>query len=331
MNKSQITFERVFIASIDSAKAYVDYNEYILDPEGELDRYMMQLFAYNYDNIAAKTSRFEEDSFVATILPNVADDFDAFVDVISDKMHTMLERSVEMTSGTGLFIWATVDEQPVIAFFKLNFLSRFTCSVKDGKVKLEKTMRLLPAHTQKEYDFFYINIFDRKAWMSDAKCHVDGEYVNFMSDCILELSLKKSEKESVKLLEQAAIDTIRECYEKEAPKKIFQYRQEALEEAKGFDVLTPQNIESKIFKDKPEAVEVYKGKLNDLQIPVDRPVEVSKKTKTALKKKQKIVTASGIEISVPVDLLEDPNIFLYEETELGTVNIKIHDSKSEIK
>ncbi len=331
MNKAQVTLDRVFIASIDSGKAFVDYNEYILDPEGELDNYMLQLFAYNYDNIGAKKANFSDDSFVATILPQHPDDFDAFVDVISDKMHTMLERSVEMLSGTGLFIWATVDEQPIIAFFKLNFQTRFTCNVKEGAVKLEKSARLLPAHTQKEYDFFYINIFEKQAWMSDAKCHVNGEYVNFMADVILELSLRKSEKETVKILEQAAMDTIKECYETEAPQKIFTYRQEAVKEAKDFDVLTPQNTISRVFKDKPEAVEVYKAKLEDMQVPLDRPVEVSKKTKTALKKKQKIVTENGIEISVPVALLENKEIFSYEETELGTVTIRIHDSKSEIK
>ncbi|MCQ2521527.1 MAG: hypothetical protein MJ105_04030 [Lachnospiraceae bacterium] len=331
MNKSQITLDRVFIASIDSKKAFVDYNEYILDPEGELDRYMLQLFAFNYDNTSAKKATFDDDSFVAAILPQNPEGFDAFVDVISDKMHTMLEQSVEMLSGTGLFIWATVEEQPIIAFFKLNFQTRFTCSVKDGSVKLEKSARLLPAHTQKEYDFFYINLFERQAWMSDAKCHVNGEYVNFMADVILELSLRKSEKESVKILEQAALDTIKECYEQEAPQKIFKYRQEAMAEAKDFDVLTPQNTMNRVFQDKPEAVEVYKAKLEDMQVPLDRPVEVSKKTKTALKKKQKIVTENGIEISVPVALLENKEVFSYEETELGTVTIRIHDTKSEIK
>ena len=40
--------------------------------------------------------------------------FDAFVDVVADEIHTLVQEAVDLPSGSGLFLWATVEEQPII-------------------------------------------------------------------------------------------------------------------------------------------------------------------------------------------------------------------------
>ena len=74
-------------------------------------------------------------------------------------MHELLKEAYGLSAGSGLFVFATVEEQPIIAFFKLNYQSRLTCEkTDDGKVVWRKDVRLLPMHTQKEYDYFYMLI-----------------------------------------------------------------------------------------------------------------------------------------------------------------------------
>ena len=324
MNSSKIELTKCFLSSIDAAKAFVDYNEYLLDPDGEIYRYALQLYAYNYDNVAAKRARFDDDSFLGRILPQSEDDFAAFVDVITDEMHTLLGESYDLGAGSGLFLWATVEEQPVIGFFKLNYQSKLICDMtEDGQVVWRRNGRLLPSHTQKEYDYFYINIFEKKVWMSDSRIIMDGESVNYMAEKILQLELKKSEKEMVTVFENAVLDTIRECYE-ETPQKVFEYRQEAVSQAKEMGEISPVRMEKILFADNEQAKEVYHEKVEELQI-ADKPVEVSKKTERKLKKKQKIVLESGIELQVPIECLEDKNLFDYSQDEHGNVLIKIQD------
>lgn len=331
MNQSKIELERCFLCSIDAVKSFVDYNEYVMDIDGEICQYMLQLFARNYDDIAAKKSYFKEDTYIAQILPESVEGFDAFVDVIADEMHTLIQEAVDLPSGSGLFIWATVEEQPVIAFFKLNYQSRFTCEVDDGgEVRWKKKMRLLPTHTQKEYDFFFINIYDKKVWMSDMICHIENESVNYMAEKILKLELVKSEKEMVKVMENAVLDTIKECYKKEAPQKVFEYRQSVAEEVQDYGIISPQHLEEVVFADNEEAKEVYREKLEELEIP-KRPLPVSNKTERQLKKKQKIVTENGIEILVPIEYLEDKNVFDYRQDESGQVSIVIKDVGGNLK
>ncbi|MCR5249508.1 MAG: nucleoid-associated protein [Lachnospiraceae bacterium] len=329
MNRSAIEIERCFISSIDAAKAYVDYNEWLIDPDGEMFAYILQLFAHNFDETGAGKARFAEDSFLAQITPLEADGFDAFVDVITDEMHELLKVAYGMQPGSGLFVFATVNEQPHIAFFKLNYQSRFACEKKGDKVVWTKDVHLLPAHTQKEYDYFFINVYERRVWMSDMRCMIDGESVNYMAERILQLDLNKSEKETVQCIQEAVLDTIRECYEDEAAAKVFSYRKAVAEEAKEHGEINPVRIPKRLFEDNPKAQERYEERSEELKIQ-DSPMPVSPKTRRTLAKKQKIVTKSGIEISVPVECLEDKNIFEYKQ-ENGMVSIYIHDVNGTLK
>lgn len=327
MHSSKIQLERCFLCSIDSAKSFVDYNEYIMDLDGEMCQYMIQLFSRNFDNTSAKKSFFKDDSFIAQILPENVEGFDAFVDVVADEIHTLVQDAVDLPSGSGLFIWATVEEQPIIAFFKLNYKNNFSCLVDDDKkVKWQKTYKLLPNIASKDYDYFFINILDKKVWMSDTRCHVDNESINYMADRILQLekALSKSEKETVKVIETAALDTIKECYKEEAPKKVFEYRSRVADDALDDGIISPVTLQQTVFADNEEAKTLYKEKLKELDI-AEKPVAISKKTTRQLQKKQKIVTESGIEILVPIEYLDDESVFQYQQYESGKVSIVIND------
>ncbi|MBR1471059.1 MAG: nucleoid-associated protein [Lachnospiraceae bacterium] len=330
MNKSKVEIDRIFISSIDAAKKYVDYNEWTIDQDGEIYQYIIQLFAHNFDATNAKKADYHLEDFIAGIVPEDADSFEAFVDVITEEMHELLKEAYGLSAGSGLFVFATVEEQPVIAFFKLNYQAKFTCEKdEEGKVVWRKDVRLLPSHTQKEYDYFYISPYERKVWMSDMRCMIDGESVDYMAERILQINLNKSEKETVQVIQEAVLDTIRECYQEEAPKKVFEYRQAVAEEAKENGIVNPVRIQETIFADNEKAKERFTERSEDLQIP-QKPLYVSPKTQRTLAKKQKIVTKNGIEILVPVEYLEDKNVFDYKQ-ENGMVSIRIHDVNGSLK
>ncbi|MCR5119012.1 MAG: nucleoid-associated protein [Lachnospiraceae bacterium] len=330
MNKSQVEIDRIFLASIDSTKAYVDYNEWTIDPDGEVFQYILSLFAHNYDSVSAKKAVYPSDSFLGTVVPEDPEGMDAFVDVISDEMHELMEEAFGISAGSGLFIYGTVEEQPVIAFFKLNYQSRLACEKnKNGEVIWKKDGRLLPAHTQKEYDYFYIMPYDRKVWMSDMKCIIGDEQIDYMAERILKVGLEKSEKETVKVIEDVVVDTIKECYKENAPKKLFEYRQTMASEAKEKGEIDPVKLPERVFADSPKAKERFIEKSEEMEIP-QKPMYVSPKTRRALSKKQKIVTENGIEILVPVEYLKDKDIFEYKQ-ENGMVSIYIHDVNGTLK
>ena len=107
MNRSQIQPERCFISSIDAAREYVEYNEYKMDPDGEIYDYIMHLMAYNYDNVSARRASFSDDSFIAGILPGSPEELDALLTAtradVTDK-HTALKSTEAEIKTTNLLI-----------------------------------------------------------------------------------------------------------------------------------------------------------------------------------------------------------------------------------
>ncbi len=331
MARKKIELQRCFISTIDSTGAYVDYNEYTMDPNGEIVGYVTQIFSYNYRNTKAKTAVYAMDSYLADIVPEDPEHFDAFVDVIADSMHETLREAYGMSAGSGLFVFAFVDDQPVIAFFKLNYQTRLTCEKDtDGTVIWKKDPRLLPGHTQKEYDYFFISPYERRVWMSDTHAVIGEESINYLAERILKITLHKSEKEVVDVIQNAMLDTIRECYDEEVPKKVFEYRQTIAAAAQEAGEINPEEIGTQIFADNEAAMERYEERAEDMQIPT-QAVYISPPTRKALNKKQKIVTENGIEILVPVEFLEDKEIFDFQQDEHGSISIVIRDTKGVVK
>ena len=62
-----------------------------------------------------------------------------------------------------------------------------------------------------------------------------------------------------------------------------------------------------------------------------QPITISKKMERQLNKKQKIVTESGIEIIVPIEFLQNNDVFEYIQDETGKVSIIIKDVGSILK
>ena len=88
-------------------------------------------------------------------------------------------------------------------------------------------------------------------------------------------------------------------------------------------IIVPE-LEEAVFKDNEQAAILYQEVAEQQQIP-KIPVYVSKKTERKLGKKQKLVTDSGIEILVPLELLKDDSVFEYQQNDDGKLSILIKE------
>lgn len=88
-------------------------------------------------------------------------------------------------------------------------------------------------------------------------------------------------------------------------------------------IIVPE-LEEAVFKDNEQAAVLYQEVAEQQQIP-KIPVYVSKKTERKLGKKQKLVTDSGIELLVPLELLKDESILEYHQNDDGKMSILIKE------
>lgn len=324
MKSSDVEIMKAFLCTVDQSLPFPNYNEIKIDEEDAIYPYIQKLVAVNLQNTAAMEADFPEDSYLDTAVTDDPEDLEMFVNVVTDTVYDLVKNNAELHSGSGIFVFCIVEEQPYVGFFKMHFQERFICKIaEDGKVSWVLNSKVMPRCTQKDYDFFLINILDRKVKLSDVQNYIDDCKVNYLAEYVLKLQAKPSEKEKVAVIRETTIETIKECYdEKEVPQKIMEYKTEVAEHVEQTGRVSVAQIEQKVFADNERAADMYRERLEAEQIERE-PMPVSKKTERQFTKKQKIVTDNGIELLVPVEYLKNADYVEYVQDEEGNISIII--------
>ena len=122
---------------------------------------------------------------------------------------------------------------------------------------------------------------------------------------------------------------VKSVYE-EVPQKLMEYRQTVSEIVQEKGTLDVEEFSQVFFADNEKAMEQCMEKAREEKL-TERPISISKKMERQLNKKQKIVTESGIEIIVPIEFLQNNDVFEYVQDETGKVSIIIKDVGSVLK
>lgn len=158
-------------------------------------------------------------------MPETGDQFEAFVNCICDEIQDLMHANPEIQTGAGMFAWVTLEDQDYITFFKSNYQSRFLVS-QDENSAVHWTLNhmILPGPSPKVNEYFYLNLNDNQAQVSDFECYIDGLKQNYLADQVLKLDFKPSEAVTVKAIDDSVVETIKHCYEEQAPQKIMEYK-----------------------------------------------------------------------------------------------------------
>lgn len=327
MKNSDVIIKKCFLCTLDPRQPFAGYNEFIPGSDDEISKYIIKLILHNKGSMQSKPAVYKEDSYLMQILPEHEDSFEPFVNIISEEMFVLMKENTSLLPGCGVFVWVLMEEQNVIAFFKLDYQSRLMNSVEaDGRIAWKLNQSLLPGSSQKGYEFFIINLDMQRVLVSDKVHYVNhDEPVNFMAEYILKVSLNQSEKEMLDKIDDVMLETISQCYDGDVQQKVFSFRNVMAEKVEEDGRIHMGEVAEEIFADNETAVEVCKEKLAQNRIP-RIPVMVGRKAEQKLKKKHKIVTSAGIEILVPPDLLENDSFFVYSRDSSGNIVITIKDN-----
>ncbi|MCI6730778.1 MAG: nucleoid-associated protein [Lachnospiraceae bacterium] len=327
MKISDIVIKKCFLCTLDPRQSLAGYNEFIPGSDDETSRYISKLILHNRQSIQSKPAVYDEDSYLMQILPDQEDSFESFVNIISEEMFTLMQENSSLMPGCGVFAWVLLEEQNVIAFFKLDYQSRLMNAVEaDGRIAWKLNHNLLPGSSQRGYEFFLINLDMRRVLVSNKVHYVNHDTpVNFMAEYVLKVNLNQSEKEMLDTIDDVMLETISQCCSDDIQQKIFSYKNMMAEKVEEDGRIHMGEVAERIFSGNETAEEVCKEKLAQNRIP-RIPVMVSSKTEKKLLKKHRIVTSAGIEILVPPGLLETSDVFSYSKDQEGNTIITIRDN-----
>lgn len=330
MNNKDIIIEEAVFCIFDINLPFVNATQVQLGVEDAEGKYVYSLLTKYFYEVTSRKARIRPDDFMTEVLERGETPFASVVEYVANEIHAILKSNPDVQPGNGIFVKANMDEQEYIVFFKLNYQTKFICSIdEEGLVQWKRNTKILPSAGQKITEYFYLNLSNGYIRVSDCDNFVNGRGCNYLAEHVLKLNVGKSEKELVETFENVVQETVKEKYE-DVPQKMLEYRQtvsEIVQEKGNIDV---EEFGRTFFADNEEAMEQCMEKAREEEI-TRHPINISKKMEKQLNKKQKIVTESGIEIIVPIEYLKNNDIFEYLQDETGRVSIIIRDVGSVLK
>ncbi len=324
MRTSDILIEEAVFCIFDINLPFVNATQVQLGTEDAEGKYVYSLLTKYFYEVTSRKARIRPNDYISEVMERGETPFSSIVEYVANEVHAILKSNPDVMPGNGIFIKANMDEQDYIVFFKLNYQTKFICSIdEEGLVAWKRNNKILPSAGQKITEYFYMNLSNGYIRVSDCENFVDGHTCNYLADHVLKMAVGKSEKEVVETFENVVQETVKATYD-EVPQKLMEYRQTVAEIVQEKGTIDVEEFSQIFFADNEKAMESCMEKAKEEKL-LEKPITISKKMEKQLNKKQKIVTESGIEIIVPIEFLQNNDVFEYVQDESGKVSIIIKD------
>lgn len=205
--------------------------------------------------------------------------------------------------------------------YKQSYIHHFAMVGDEKETGIVQQNATIANENQKLDEFAFIRLDDFSVMLKEKKYEINGAKEFYLSSRILNVTTDLSPKTKVKIVEKAAEKVIKEYYGDD-PLKISQLKTELKTCVDESSVVEIDRITNSVFDGNFSAQQRYKDEVAQKGISA-RAFEVTSEIEKTVARKQKITTDTGIEISLPVDYLENQKKIEFIMNEDGTMSILI--------
>ncbi|GAK30731.1 hypothetical protein WOSG25_050030 [Weissella oryzae SG25] len=256
----------------------------------------------------------------------VLDNSESFIELtghLAEDLFNAIATAEEVPSGDLLVIDYSEGANNYLAIFKLNFTRMYSQSINSTESGIANTLvrsyNILQPNSQQISDGLIIDKTHGTYWVTEGKYLIDGHRVNILSP-LLDLKPKISARTQLKYLRQAVKKTA-DKYDIPEFKAFADVQNYLYENAQLVDSLEIDNVAKITFSENEAAQKDLIENLNKPEVGkfIDIPVGYEKKLD-----KRVFKLDSGIELSVPAELLKDDRLIQFINDSNGTslINIK---------
>lgn len=205
--------------------------------------------------------------------------------------------------------------------YKQSYIHQFSMVDEMKETGILKQNATIASENQKLEEFAFIRLDDFSVLVKEKKYEINGAKEYYLSSQILKVTTDLSPKTKVDIVEKAAHKVIKEFYG-EDPLKISQVKTELKSCVDENSIVEIDRITNAVFDGNFSAQQRYKEEVAQKGIS-GRAFEVTSEIEKKVSRKQKIFTDTGIEISLPVDYLENKKKVEFIMNDDGTISILI--------
>ncbi|WP_312647447.1 nucleoid-associated protein [Aminipila sp.] len=205
--------------------------------------------------------------------------------------------------------------------YKQSYIHHFAMVGDEKETGIVQQNATIANENQKLDEFAFIRLDDFTVMLKEKKYEINGAKEFYLSNRILNVTTDLSPKTKVKIVEKAAEKVIKEYYGDD-PLKVSQLKTELKTCVDESSIVEIDRITNSVFDGNFSAQQRYKDEVAQKGIS-GRAFEVTSEIEKTVARKQKITTDTGIEISLPVDYLENQKKIEFIMNEDGTMSILI--------
>ncbi len=205
--------------------------------------------------------------------------------------------------------------------YKQSYIHNFSMVGDEKETGIVKQNATIANENQKLDEFAFIRLDDFSVLIKEKRYDINGAREFYLSNRILNVTTDLSPKSKVKIVEKAAEKVIKEYYG-EDPLKVSQLKTELKSCVDESNIVEIDRITNAVFDGNFSAQQRYKDEVS--QKGVSAPAfEVTPEIEKTVARKQKITTDTGIEISLPINYMENQKNIEFIMNEDGTMSILI--------
>ena len=272
-----------------------------------------------------KRAKLEADSALWTSLK---DDQTSLIDKstsLADKLFDLIGPAEEIAAADYLFFEASDDhEQRYFGLIRLDYSSQVThfLSAESQLVnQLVMHHAILPSPTQTPSEFFLLNLATGDYQILEKQYVIEGKRCLYLSERILEIAPPQAAPQQIKQIKKAVADTAKQ-FDQEPYQALATTQKVILQQLEEDHVINAEEITRQVFKDNLGAQDAAREALVKREVPTNIAVNnVPKYEKKYAKQKFKL--ANGIELMVPTELYDDPEVIEFINNPDGSISVMI--------
>lgn len=235
----------------------------------------------------------------------------------------------EKIESTDVFVADFEDDDDVrwFAVMLMNSRMAFMHEVarEGGKVRndIARHYAILPSPSQKVASFALVRASTMDVYFQDKKRKIAGEDTFLIPDGLLQCETGVSGKEAIDAVTRV-VEQVAEEHGANTAVALAKAKAAVAEAVEEDEELPPWDIVDEAFEDEPVMRDAIKASLQEEHLPERVPVERAQVERAAVRN-HKIRTDTGIEISFPAEMVDNPDYIEFVNEPNGLISISLRN------
>lgn len=329
MEKDNIIIKNAIVHILDSTVGIPVLSDAPLDCGSDLCDFFKAHIAKISESDEQKCCEFEEDSPVLEYFRQFSSEF--FVDfskVLAESLYSIMNANIAIPPADLAVVSFRCDGKDYMALLKLNYKSGYThltgSSEQGNTNDIIMQKALLPSETQRLSEAVIVDMEDYSIRLLEKKYEINGKKENYLSPLYLRCHGPLSQKSRLDIVTKAVEQVNKKYYPEDDVDRKLEVKTVIYSELEEQGSLNVEAVKQKVFADNPEMQQEFQEKVEKYNIQNE---EIRPQNQQTIKKfqKQVLTTDTGIEISIPMELLKDTDNIQFITNADGTISLHIEN------